>query len=248
VGSIEAQLDSEAYSLGEVLWEYLRVRHTKPAYTSACPGDVLIMVLGSPDLGVADHAAELLRQEVAEQAVVSGGCSLPCGSPSRVEADIIADLIVAQGIAEARLIRELSSTNTSEHFWRTQELLAGRPDVAGGENPPKFVALVPTPVAERRALATARRRWSDTQFWIDGIQETYQSYMERTDYRDALSRMIGEVERILAYPILGYMTPPDEPVTKEVQAAYAYLKRDFNDRPVRGMDRKMLVSSGLARS
>jgi uncharacterized SAM-binding protein YcdF (DUF218 family) len=221
-----------SYAQGKTIWDYLRVPGGQPAYTPGCAADILIMVLGSPDRQVADHAATLLARGVAEHAVVSGGCIVPGTFPSRLEAELIGDLIEAAGIDSARVIREPLSENTTEHFLRTSALLRARPELVGGENPPKFVILVPTPVAERRALATGRRRWKQSQIWIDGIPETYDDFMARHDHYAALSRMVGEVERILAYPERGYMVEPDQPMSAAVWSAYEALREGFNGRPI----------------
>ena len=220
---------SEPYRLGEVLWNYLRVPPGRTEYIPERPADVLIMVLGSPDLTVAEYAANLLKEGVADTAVVSGGCFIP--GTSRLEADIIADRMMAQGVCGSKLIREALSQNTSEHFLRTEMLLRNSGRV-GLENQPKFVILVTTPVAERRALATGRWRWKASHFWIAGIPETYDTYMDRNDCELALGRMVGEIDRIRTYPEFEYMTPPDEPLTSEVEAACNRLRRDFNSRPV----------------
>jgi hypothetical protein len=187
------------------------------------------MVLGSPDLAVADHAASLMKQGVADTAVISGGCFIP--GTSSLEADLIADLMVAQGVCSSRLTRETLSQNTSDHFLRTEVLLRSS-DRIGVGNSPKFVLLVPTPVAERRALATGRWRWKGSQFWIDGIPETYDAYMDRSDSGLVLGRMVGEIDRIRTYPGFEYMTEPDEPLTQEAEAAWKRLRKDFNSRPI----------------
>jgi uncharacterized SAM-binding protein YcdF (DUF218 family) len=238
VASIHARVEPEPYKLGQQLWEYLRVRNEQPEVTPGGPADTLIMVLGSPDFAVAEHAADLLVRGVADKAVVSGGCPLPGTSPPMLEADKIADLMAAKGISVDRLLRERQSQNTTDHFWKTEQLLRGRPDVAGGENPPKFVILVPTPIAERRALATGRFRWWRSQIRIDGIPESYGHYMKRMEtieplgQRVALSRMVGEIQRILLYPQLEWMTEPDEAVPADVLEAYRSLKPEFDGRLV----------------
>jgi uncharacterized SAM-binding protein YcdF (DUF218 family) len=194
------------------------------------------MVLGSPDFGVAEHAADLLARGVADKAVISGGCPLPGTTPPVLEADKIADLIAAKGVSGDRLLRERQSQNTTDHFWKTEQLLRGRPDMVGGENPPKFVILVPTPIAERRALATGKHRWWRSQVWVDGIPETYGQYMRRIEkiepsgQRAALSRMVGEIQRIQMYPQLKWMDEPDEAMPADVIEAYQRLKQDFDDR------------------
>ena len=220
---------SESYRLGEILWDYLRVRPERPSCTSRRPQDSLVMVLGSPDLAVAGHAAKLLMQGSVERAVVSGGCGVP--GMAGLEADIIADRIVDMGVPGERIIRERRSQNTSEHFWWTEALLRERgllaPDVF-----PEFVLLITTPVAERRALATARHRWRHSRFAVDGITDTYCDYMKRTEGTAALSRMVGEIDRIRKYPEYEYMLPPDEPIPARVKAAHKRLRKDFNSRPI----------------
>ena len=232
MAAIDVQAGSEAYRLGERLWDYLRVRRATPSLVTGTPAETLLMVLGSPDLAVANHAADLLKRGAADYAVISGGCPLPGTKPGKVEADEIAELIEVHGIDSDRLLREPDSQNTSDHFWKTEFLLRGRPDVLGGENPPKFVILVPAPIAERRALATGRNRWWTSEFQVDGIPETYRHYMERMRDRraTALSRMVGEIERIRTYPALRYMTEPDATVTPEVKDAYRRLRRNFHAR------------------
>jgi DUF218 domain len=226
---IDVDLGSEAYRLGEIIWDYLRVQPEGSSRVSRCPAVSLIMVLGSPDLAVADRAAQLLKQGVADLAVVSGGCEI--SGMSGLEADIIADLIEAQGVPGDRIIRERRSQNTSEHFWWTERLLR-EADLFPGEGLPDFVLLIPTPVAERRALATARQRWGYPHCVVAGITDTYHDYMKRTERALALSRMVGEIDRIQKYPEFEYMLPLDEPIPAQVKAAYKRLRKDFNSRPI----------------
>lgn len=226
---IDVDPESESYRLGEIIWDYLRIRPEWPSRESRNPADYLIMVLGSPDLAVADRTAELLKQGVADKAVVSGGCEIP--GMSGLEADIISDLIEAQGVSSERVIRERRSQNTSDHFRCTKVLLKEAGLFPGGSSP-RFVLLIPTPVAERRALATARWRWPYSHFVVDGIADTYHDYMKRTGCAVALSRMVGEVDRLQKYPEYKYMLPLDKPIPPQVRAAYKRLRKDFNSRPI----------------
>jgi uncharacterized SAM-binding protein YcdF (DUF218 family) len=229
----DAPPGSEPYRLGKVLWDYLRVTPQLDPFPGAAQ-DSLILVLGSPDLTVAGHAADLFNRGVAHHLVVSGGCLAPgCG---RQEADAIGELITAQGIDPGQVILERESQHTSDHFWKTKDLLDDRELMIGGVNPPKFVILVPAPVAERRALATGRHRWLDSHFRVEGIPIGYEQYMAKTDHRLAIGRMVGEVERILYYPRRGYMDKPDQPLSELVIHAYDQLHPDFNTRPTPAPD------------
>jgi uncharacterized SAM-binding protein YcdF (DUF218 family) len=231
VTTIDVLDGSEPYALGLALWDYLRGTDGE-LLTLGSPSDTVIMVLGSPDTVVADHAADLLNSGVADMAVVSGGCPIPKTSPPQIEADVIAGIMRQRGIRAERLLLEPQSRNTSEHFWKTEALLADRDGLFGGQNPPKFVVLVPTPTAEQRALATGRWRWPDFHIRVDGIPETYHQHMNRMDRAIVLGRMVGEIDRIMTYPGLRYMTEPEKPLTDAVREAHKALRRDFNTRPI----------------
>jgi uncharacterized SAM-binding protein YcdF (DUF218 family) len=226
---MDAPPGSRPYLLGKILWDYLRVT-PQPGPFSGAAEERLILVLGSPDLTIADQAADLLRRGFAHHMVVSGGCLVP--GYGRLEADVIGDLIAAQGIAADQIILERESQHTSDHFWKTKELLDDCELMIGAVSPPKFVILVPPPVAERRALATGQHRWPDSQFWIEGVPVSYSEYVARADAREVIGRMVGEVERIMNYPQLHYMDEPDQPLSEQVREAYAQLRQGFNTRPV----------------
>jgi uncharacterized SAM-binding protein YcdF (DUF218 family) len=232
VTAIGVHVGSKPYGLGQVLWDYLRSTDRMPLCPPGSPSDTVIMVLGSPDTAIAGHAADLLKRRVADIAVVSGGCPITVTAPQRIEADVIADNMEQHGASAECVLREPLSQNTSEHFWKTETLLKNRSSLFGGQNPPKFVVLVPTPTAEQRALATGRKRWPDSQLWVDGIPETYDQHMNRMDRAAVLGRMVGEVERIITYPGLEYMTEPEKSLTRPVRDAYQELRRDFNTRPI----------------
>ena len=129
------------------------------------------------------------------------------------------------------MILERESRHTSDHFWKTKGLLASSPH-AVTDNPPKIVILVPSPIAERRALETGRWRWPGSDFWVGGVPVTYDHYLHVGDPVAIVGRMVGEIERILAYPSRGYMGKPDRPPPKRVISAYDWLREDFNSRPV----------------
>jgi uncharacterized SAM-binding protein YcdF (DUF218 family) len=79
------------------------------------------------------------------------------GSEFATEADAIADVLLRRDVPKDVVALERLASNTSENFWLSAELLRDR-----GLDPQKFL-VVQKPYAERRTLATARRRWPAKQ-------------------------------------------------------------------------------------
>jgi hypothetical protein len=205
---------------GRVLWDYLRV--DLPPKESR-----IILVMGCPDIMVAEHAARLMHENMAKSMIVSGGCRFSAADP-RKEADVFADVIEGMGVDPDLVFRETRSTHTSDHFWQAEK------DLGGSGFRPESAILCCAPVAEQRALATGRNRWVGVDLSLGGVPVSYEAYLQRSAAGAGyvLSRMVGEVERILAYPERGFMNPPETPVDPSVLRAYELLKKDFHDRPI----------------
>src|SRR6266567_1366257 len=149
------------------LWDYLRI--DQPVR----PADY-ILVFGGHDLGVAERAADLYADGVAPELLVSGGSrAVPAGSAFATEADAIADVLIRRGVPESAIAVERLASNTSENFWLSAELLRDL-----GVRPQRFL-VVQKPYAERRALATARRRWPDKTVRVTSQQIGRASCRER---------------------------------------------------------------------
>jgi hypothetical protein len=208
---------------GRLLWDYLRI--DLPPRESR-----IILVMGCPDIIVAEHAARLMRENMAKSVIVSGGCRFSSADPRR-EADVFADVIEGMGVAPDLVFRERRSQHTSDHFWQAEKDLGGR------EFRPESAILCCSPVAEQRALATGRNRWVGVDLTLGGVPVPYESYLQlahRAGHGAAyvLSRMVGEVERILEYPSRGFMSPPETAPDSAVMRAYEQLRPDYNARPI----------------
>jgi hypothetical protein len=220
-----AGVPRKAERLGRVLWDYLRVE--LPPKESR-----IILVMGCPDLIVAEHAARLMRENLAKSVIVSGGCRFSAADPRR-EADVFADVIEGLGVHPDLVVRERRSQHTSDHFWQAEKDLGGR------EFRPESAILCCSPIAEQRALATGRNRWVGVDLTLACVPVSYESYLQlahRAGHGAAyvLSRMVGEVERILEYPSRGFMSPPETTPDSMVLRAYEQLKNEYNARPIPG--------------
>lgn len=124
-----------------------------------------ILVLGV-ELGEGDQPTKELRMRACEAARVWHGLGMDalqvmaCGGilpgHGAAEADVIAELLMGEGVSDERIIRERKSRNTMENFLRAGELL--------GSAKGKRVLVVTSDYHLRRALMTARR----AGFWACG--------------------------------------------------------------------------------
>jgi uncharacterized SAM-binding protein YcdF (DUF218 family) len=187
-----------------LLWNYLRLGI--PARPAEC-----LLVLGGHDIGVASRAAELYAQGTAPLILVSGGSrAIPDGSDFPTEADAIAHVLLNHGVPKEAIALERLASNSSENFWLAAELLRDL-----GLDPATFLA-VTKPYAERRIIATARRRWPRKTVAVTSQQVTFDQYLAGDIPADrVLSHLAGEALRLEAYAATG-LIDPGEPVPENI--------------------------------
>lgn len=204
-----------------VLWDYLRLGI--PVRAAEC-----LLVLGGHDIGVASRTSELYRQRIAPLIVVTGGSrAIPDGSDFPTEADAIAEVLLTNGIPKEAIVMERLASNTSENFWLSAELLRDL-----GLDPAAYLA-VTKPYAERRTIATARRRWPHKSVAVTSQQATFEEYLTRDIPAERiLSHLAGEALRLEAYAVVG-LIDPGEPVPGDIlDAARALQAAGFNSRAI----------------
>jgi hypothetical protein len=187
-----------------------------------------LLVLGGHDIGVANRTSELYTQGMAPLIVVSGGSrAVPDGNDFPTEADAIADVLLANGVPKEAIVMERLASNTSENFWLSAELLRDL-----GIDPATYLA-VTKPYAERRTIATARRRWPHKAVAVTSQQATFEEYLTGDIPAErVLSHLAGEALRLEAYAIVG-LIDPGEPVPGDIlDAARALQAAGFNSRAI----------------
>ncbi|HEY5016680.1 MAG TPA: YdcF family protein [Streptosporangiaceae bacterium] len=203
------------------LWDYLRLGiQVRPA---EC-----LLVFGGHDIGVATRAADLYADGTGPLIVVSGGSrAVPDGSDSPTEADAIAEVLLGRGVPKEAIALERLASNTSENFWLSAELLRDL-----GLDPQTFV-VVTKPSAERRTLATARRRWPHRHVAVTSQQADFDDYLAGGIPADrVLSHLAGEALRLEAYAATG-LIDPGEPVPANILSCARTLQNaGFNGRAV----------------
>ena len=197
-------------AFARTLWDYMLLGH------ELVPSD-LILVLGSNDVRVAEHAASLFVRGLAPLMVCSGNVGrLTAGRLAKSEAETFADVAVAHGVPREAILLESRSTNTGENVVFTRELLEAR-----GIHP-RPVILVQKPYMERRAYATFLRRWPGPEARVTSPPIPFDDYFTPDLSRDlVINILVGDVQRMRVYAERGFQVP--QPIPDDVWAAFNEL-------------------------
>ncbi|CSB72712.1 DUF218 domain [Vibrio cholerae] len=204
-------MSKRLYQQIETLWDYLQL-HQQPDVAD------LILVLGSNDVRVAEHAAKLYHQGLAPYVLFSGGFGrFTQGVFNHSEAETFAAIAKDAGVPEHAILLETQSTNSGENLHFSHQLLVQQ------AWPAKRILLVQKPYMERRAYATFMQQWPES---VESVQVSspagsFFDYLTSELTSDfVLNAMLGDFERIRDYPALGFQItqPIPEPVMRAYQA------------------------------
>lgn len=194
----------------EVLWAYLQVDDPVE------PVDVAVG-LGSHDPGVPAHTAELYRRGLFPLVVFTGA-----SGPSTVdrfphgEAVHFREIALDSGVPAEAVLVEARARNTGENLRFTRDLLADRGIAV------RSVLLVARPYHQRRARATAAKVWPEVAVLCSAHKQDLGTYLaEIGDADRVVSMLVGEVQRVAAYPERGFTVV--EEIPGDVWAAYERL-------------------------
>ena len=203
--------------LALVLWDYMHLKH------ELASSDV-ILVLGSNDLRVAAHAADLYLQGLAPHLVFSGNVGrLTEGVFKKTEAEAFAEVAMAKGVPASAILLEPRSTNTGENIDFSRELLASK-----GIDPQRLI-VVQKPYMERRGFATFMKRWPGKEVRMSSPPISFHDYpTEELPKELVINILVGDVQRVRIYPDKGFQIP--QPIPDEVWAAYEELVAQGFDR------------------
>lgn len=173
------------------------------------PADA-IFCLCSLDTRVANRAAQLYLDGLAPLLIFSGGSGKLTESRfTKPEAQVFADIAIAMGVPEDKILVEPESTNTGENVRFTYTLLEQR-----SSQMPKSLILVQKPYMERRTFATFKKQWPDDQtaFTVTSPQFSFDEYPNHENPRDlVINVMVGDLIRIREYPAKGFQVPQEIP-------------------------------------
>ncbi len=210
-----------------IVWDYMRLVHP------AAPADA-ILTLGSFDPQAAVHAASLWRAGLARVVIMSGGIAHRGGlldtGWDRPEAEVFADVAVREGVPREKILIEDRAQNTGENF------IFGKAIAARAGLHPEQLLVVAKPYMTRRGFATGRKVWPEVELSMQCEPIDMEAYFVREpDPERALLAMIGDLHRIVVYPVLGFQI--EQKRSDAVMQAFAALvAAGYGSRLVTGYD------------
>jgi uncharacterized SAM-binding protein YcdF (DUF218 family) len=193
-------ITQEQWRQAELIWEYHRMHHR------AQPCDVAI-ALGCNDIGVAAHAADLFHSGLFPALVFTGA-----NSPSTAEifphgeAVHFRERALELGVPDPVILVEPQASNTGQNITFSRRVLAAN-GIA-----PATVLLVCMPYMERRAFATARKLWPEVEVVCASAPLSLGDYVKEIgDAGLVIDMMVGDLQRVMEYPKLGFAVEQDVP-------------------------------------
>ncbi|MEV4315085.1 YdcF family protein [Actinocrispum sp. NPDC049592] len=194
----------------QILWDYHKMGHELRRV------DVGVG-LGSHDLGVATHAAQLYHQGLFPH-VVFTGANAPTTLQRfpRGEAVHYREHAISLGVPAEAISIETTATNTGENLTRTRELLH-----RNGIHPASII-LISRPYQQRRAYATCRKVWPEVDVLCSSQSLPLDEYIAGIgDVGRVITMLVGDTQRITEYARRGFAIPQHMPAA--VRAAFQRL-------------------------
>ena len=192
------------YRQAQILRDYMCL-HQAPV-PAGCIGG-----FGCYNEDIPRRAAQLYKEGFAPWVLFTGGLGRNTAAMwSDSEALRFARIAASEGVPESAILVEDKSTNTAENILFTKALLEAR-----GITPASVLG-VHKPYMERRLFAAFPVYWPEAEVTVTSWQQSYEEYVSgvgrwgRTE-ADTISMIVGDFQRVLVYPKLGYQIPQNVP-------------------------------------
>lgn len=196
-----------------VLWNY----HCRiDSFAVASDVERVIIGLGSYDLAVAEHCADLYLQGYANKIIFSGkDGNWTTGRWQKTEAEVFADHAMAKLVPVQDVFLEKSATNLGENILYSRAIIENLlPSV-------DEVILVTKPNTTRRAYATFVANWPQMRVMVSAPVREFTEVVAGHSLEDLVHELVGDVQRIIDYPQKGFQISQDIPAL--VLESYDYL-------------------------
>lgn len=193
-----------------VLWEF----HQIPGEPR--PTDVAI-ALGSHDIGVAEHTADLFHAG-RFPVIVFTGANAPTTVKDfpRGEAVQFAERAEELGVPRSAILVEPRATNTGENLTYSRELLAEHKVSVSS------ATMISRPYQQRRAYATAQKLWPELDVMCSARTQELGAYIASIgSEKRVLDMLVGDTQRLWVYAEKGFAAPQE--IDDRTMAAYERL-------------------------
>jgi len=209
--------ESEIVVSARVIWDYFS------SFRNEQPCDALV-VCGSYDLRVMDHATKLLHQGLSKKIVITGNTgNWTKHIWTQSEAKVFYEHSKTEIPSDIDVVLETKASNFGENISFSRSLL---PDA-------KNVLLLTKPNAVLRVLLTAQKQWPNAVCFVSSpIYRFPEEVSNVVGFLGLLDEMVGDVDRIRRYPELGFQVEHELPIA--VQKAADLLIRSGFDNHLSG--------------
>ena len=210
--TIRGTMNSTVIGHARVLWEYF-ASIRKETYCSA------VVVCCSYDLRVMDYAVELLERDMTDTIVISGDRGHWTGKFWDEPESTIFHEYARDRLNGYKVLMERSATNFSENIRYSLDLI----------RPMGEVLFVTKPNSLYRVHLTVPMVDSEIRYSVSCPEIEFPDGVSKVvGLIGIINEMVGDVDRILTYPELGYQVPHTLP--DEVVRSWKYLvDRGFVD-------------------
>jgi uncharacterized SAM-binding protein YcdF (DUF218 family) len=190
-----------------------------------------VIGFGTFDVMLASFCGELYAQQRARRIVFTGGVGSGTADLGMPEADAWRKQLARThpGIPPGNITTENRSTNTAENIAFTAELLMRNNQVFNFERGLKHALIVASPSRLRRVKLTLQRLQPNlrtTRHLPSYANFEHEAALYEAKGIDYLAHLIGELDRLVAYPARGWIAA--EVLPKRIAAAHAILCEHCN--------------------
>jgi len=189
-------MHAQTIKVAQQLWDYLSAERRHDISDA-------VVVCCSYDLRVCDYACKLIQQGVAPLLILSGNT----GNWTRhlwssPEAHVFRERALANGVAADAMLIEEQATNFGENIAFVRRLA---PQL-------QRVTFVTKPNSVLRVRLTVPVQWPGVTACIDAPPLRFPDDVSNViGVLGVIDEMVGDVDRILKYPALGYQAPHELP-------------------------------------
>ena len=202
------------HDLAQIIWDYMR-------YEQPLSEADIIIGLGSADVRTAEWCAKLYRDGFAPKILFTGGRGrITKDLFNQSEADVYEERALNLGVPNTAVLKESKAANTGENISLSYGCLIENGITA------KKLLLVTKPYMLRRTYATFMKQWPGKHkpnIVMSAIDMTMDEYVHGAyiDFSEMTSVMVGDLQRIIEYPRLGFQI--EQEVPDAVMVAYKEL-------------------------